>query len=281
MKDRFFAIFRASALDAQAGADFAPVHAAQPDGRESGFTLLEMLVAAALMVFLLSSLAAITARWMPAWKAGFALAQRADLIGLGLDRIAADLAAAEYISPGGQVKSLLFKGEEKSVTFVRSAIGPNAQAGLEIVRLAEVEDERGIVLVRSRAPFVPGISLDDLDSDAVEFTNPVVLMRPPLRISFAFAGPDRSWREIWTNGLQLPNAIRITVRKAGTDAVLPSSTATLINVNAPAEAARGPQAPGQQPPAPGQPSAPGQPPAPGAPGTPDQSPFPDQFPVGG
>jgi hypothetical protein len=37
----------------------------------------------------------------------------------------------------------------------------------------------------------------------------------------------------------LPNAVRVTVRNAMTDQILPVSTATLLNVNAPAECARG------------------------------------------
>src|SRR5207237_2998473 len=60
-----------------------------------GFTLLEALVAVALMGVLLATLATVTAQWMPRWKAGFDRVERADLLGLGLDRIVADLAAAE------------------------------------------------------------------------------------------------------------------------------------------------------------------------------------------
>ena len=81
--------------------------------------------------------------------------QSADLLGLGVDRIAADLAAAEYVSLGDSNARTFFAGTEFSVTFVRSAIGPNAAAGLEIVRLAETDDARGGVLVRARAPFAP------------------------------------------------------------------------------------------------------------------------------
>jgi len=92
----------------------------------------------------------VTAKWMPGWKAGFDRVQGADLLGLGLDRIAADLAAAEFVSLAGENARPLFDGTASSVTFVRSAIGPNASAGLEIVRLAETDDARGRVLVRDR-----------------------------------------------------------------------------------------------------------------------------------
>ncbi|MGH6813564.1 MAG: PulJ/GspJ family protein [Methylocella sp.] len=205
---------------------------------EGGFTLLEALVAIALMGFLLATLATVTAQWMPGWKAGFDRVQRADLLGLGLDRIVADLAAAEFVSPGGENPRPLFEGTPSSVTFVRSAIGPNASAGLEIVRLAETDDARGLVLVRDRVPFVP-VTAEALDTGELEFTNPIVLVRPPFHVSFAFAGRDRIWQETWHDVMQLPNAVRVTVRDAVTDQILPASTATLLNVNAPAECVRG------------------------------------------
>ncbi len=199
---------------------------------EGGFTLLEALVAVALMSMLLATLATVTAQWMPSWKAGFDRVQRADLLGLGLDRIAADLAAAEFVSLAGENAPPYFEGTPTSVTFVRSAIGPNALAGLEFVRLSETDDARGRVLVRTRVPFEP-VTAEALDDGTLEFTNPVPLVRPPFHISFAFAGGDRIWQETW-HDVKLPNAVRVTVRNAVTDQILPVSTATLLNVNAPA-----------------------------------------------
>ena len=128
----------------------------------------------------------------------------------------------------------IFAGTETSVTFVRSAIGPNAAAGLEIVRLGEDEDARGRVFVRSRAPFAP-VTANAVETGEVEFTNPIVLVRPPFRVSFAFASRDRVWKDSWQDVNQLPSAVRVTVRNATTDEILPISTATLIRVNAPAD----------------------------------------------
>ena len=67
-----------------------------------------------------------------------------------------------------------------------------------------------------------------METGAVEFTNPIVLVRPPFRVSFAFAGRDRVWKDSWQNVKQLPNAVRVTVRNASTGEILPVSTATLI-----------------------------------------------------
>jgi general secretion pathway protein J len=209
---------------------------------ESGFTLLEALVAVALMGVLLAMLATVTGHWMANWKTGFDRVQNADLLGLGVDRIAADLAAAEYVSLGGDDARTFFEGTESSVTFVRTAIGPNAAAGLEIVRLGEADDVRGRVLIRERAPFAL-VTAKALDAGEVEFTNPIVLMRPPFRVSFAFAGRDRVWQDNWQDGKRLPNAVRVTIRNNLTGEILPVSTATLISVNAPAECVQGTPAP--------------------------------------
>lgn len=213
----------------------APVVHLRP--AENGFTLLEALIAVGLMALLLATLATVTAQWMRGWKAGFDRTQGADLLGLGLDRIVADIGAAEFISPGQAETSPIFQGTDSSVTFVRSAIGPNALAGLEIVRLAEIDDARGRILVRTRTEFTPSVTAEAIAEGVIEFTNPVVLIRPPFRVSFAFAGPDRVWRETWFDASQLPDAVRITVRDGQTDEILPVSTAVLVNVNAPAACA--------------------------------------------
>ena len=201
---------------------------------ESGFTLLEALIALALTGVILTILASLTGHWMANWRRGFERVQSADLLGLGVDRIAADLASADFVSLGDNNARTYFAGTEISVTFVRSAIGPNAAAGLEIVQLGEDEDARGRVFVRSRAPFAP-VTANAVETGEVEFTNPIVLVRPPFRVSFAFASRDRVWKDSWQDVNQLPSAVRVTVRNATTDEILPISTATLIRVNAPAD----------------------------------------------
>src|SRR6266404_5126336 len=64
---------------------------------EAGFTLIETLVALALTGLVLSALANITSQWLPNWNRGMDRIQRSEAIGLALQRIGADLAAAEYV----------------------------------------------------------------------------------------------------------------------------------------------------------------------------------------
>jgi general secretion pathway protein J len=197
----------------------------------AGFTLLEALVATALMGMILAALATITAQWLPNWNRGMVRVQRNELVALGLDRLAGDLAAAEFISGSRETRKPFLDGASRSITFVRTALGPNAGPGLEIVRIAEVNSTEGPILVRTRAPFVP------LNNDRVEpiFTDPVILLRAPYQLSFSYAGADRNWRKEWRQQVQLPKAIKLTVRDNATQRILSISTATLIHRELPAE----------------------------------------------
>jgi general secretion pathway protein J len=194
----------------------------------AGFTLVEALVAMVLMGMVLASLATITAQWLPSWNRGFARVQNAEHLSLVLDRLAGDLAAAEFVTLNRSNPRPMFEGAELGVTFVRSAIGPNARGGLDIVQIAEMADRLGPVLVRARTPFVP--------ADKVEgpFTDPVVLLRPPYRITLSYAGADRAWKGTWSGARELPSAVRFTIRDGVSERTLLASTATVIHTQLPA-----------------------------------------------
>jgi general secretion pathway protein J len=200
----------------------------------AGFTLLEALIATALMGMILAALATITAQWLPNWNRGIVRVQRNEHVALGLERLVADLAAAEFIPAGRQTRQPLFDGADRSVTFVRTALGPNAGRGLEIVRVAEVSSERGPILVRMRASFMP-VTTAAVDRVQPVFGDPVVLLRAPYRLSFSYAGPDPAWRDTWRQQMQLPKAIKLTLRDSGTQWTLSVSTATQIHTELPAD----------------------------------------------
>jgi general secretion pathway protein J len=205
---------------------------------EAGFTLIEALVALALTGLVLSALATLTAQFLPSWNRGIDRIQRSELISMSMQRIAADLAAAEFIPPGGDDKNdkkrkPLFEGTPLSVTFVRTAIGPNAGIGLDVVRIGETTDSGRLVTVRTRAGFTP-LPQGASPSEQLRLTDPVVLLRAPLRLSFAYAGPDKVFHENWHDADTLPVAIRLTVRDAASEHVLAVSTVTPVHVDAPA-----------------------------------------------
>jgi len=167
---------------------------------------------------------------LPNWNYGIARAQRSEDVALGLARLTTDLAAAEYIPASRETRNPLFDGTNRSVIFVRTAVGPNTAEGLEIVRIEEINSDRDWVLVRTRAPFTPGI-----DRAQPAFTDPVVLLRGPFRILFSYAGTDRNWQDEWREQIQLPKAIKLSVQDAATQRTLSISTAVLVHVEAPME----------------------------------------------
>jgi general secretion pathway protein J len=197
----------------------------------AGFTLVEALAAMLLTGMILGSLVVVTGQWLPGWNHGVARLQRTELVALSLERLAGDLAAAEFIAPNRKTQHPLFEGGELFVTFVRTAIGPNTRGGLEVVRIAETADQRGPLLVRMRAPFVPS----ENSFDQFDFADPVMLLHAPYRLSFAYAARDKVWKAVWHDEELLPQAVRMTVRDAATDRALAISTAVVVHAELPAE----------------------------------------------
>jgi general secretion pathway protein J len=196
----------------------------------AGFTLIEALVATALMGVVLTSLASLAGQWLPNWNRGIARAQTSELIGIALDRLVGDIAASQYITASRDTKAPLFDGTPSGIIFVRSALGPNARPGLEIVRIAEFRDGNGTALVRSMAPFTP-LAMNGNTPILPPFADPIALLRSPYRVSFAYAGPDGVWKNAWQNALELPVVVRVTVREGDSDRPLSISTAAMIHVD--------------------------------------------------
>jgi len=204
---------------------------ANSDSRAAGFSLIEAMATLALTATIILALSSVAGQWLPNWRRGFVDLQRADLLGVGLERLVDDLSAAEYVTRSGGAPAPLFEGDASSVMFVRSAIGPDAYPHLEIVRMAEIKEDRGLAMVRTRARFAP--TAPRAPAQAIAFGDPVTLIRAPFHISFAYAGPDRVWLPSWKGREQLPEAVRISVRDTVANRVLAASTVARVRVTAP------------------------------------------------
>lgn len=201
--------------------------------RNAGFTLVEALVSTVLMGFIVATLVTITAQWLPNWNVGFTRLQHVQMLATGLDRLSDDLASALFVSVGPEDSPPLFNGQDSSVTFVRTTLTPNAVDGLQVVRIAEVNDDAGLALVRSTSTLPIGAGQTSV-SDTLSFIDPVVVIGPPYRVSFSYAGSDRLWRDGWQNQLILPRAVRIQIRNALTSELLAATTSILVRAELPA-----------------------------------------------
>jgi general secretion pathway protein J len=200
---------------------------------EAGFTLIEALLAILLVGIILGALATVTGQWLPNWSRGMLGLQRVERLAVGMQRMVSDVSGAEMIPTQEDPKTVFFDGTQHAVTFVRGAVGPNAQPGLEIISLAETVDDQGLAMIRQQAPFVP------MSPDArIRFVGPVVLVQAPFRVYFSYSGPDGIWQKDWQGQPQLPQRIQIDIRDTSTGRRTSFSEAGLVRVNASAECAR-------------------------------------------
>jgi general secretion pathway protein J len=195
----------------------------------AGFTLIEAMASVALTATTMLALGWVVGQWLPNWQHGFVALQGADLLSLALDRLGEDLSAAEWVTPWGDAPGPLFDGEASSVIFVRSAIGPNARQHLEVVRIAGGSDDRGRAVTRTVASFYP--TARGRPGLPFKFADPVALVRAPLQVTFAYAGPDRVWAQRWKDQERLPESIKITVRDPASRTLV-ASTAVRVKVTA-------------------------------------------------
>ena len=195
--------------------------------RSAGFSLIEILVAMTLAGLVLAAIATVTAKWLPAWQRGLGRVQQSELVALALDRMAADLSAAAFLPAVQGGTEPLFVGSSDRVVFVRDVLAPGAARGLEVVELAPVPDGRGSAMVRRTAPYAP-----QADGALPSFGAPVRLLRPPVSVSFSYAGRDGAWHAEWRGEEELPRAVRMVVREAGR--ATGASTSVTIRSDAPA-----------------------------------------------
>jgi len=201
-----------------------------PHDGEAGFTLIEMMIATVLMVFVLTALATITAQWLPNWNHGIQRVALDERFAYSLNRVVGDLSVAEFVPVNNTNKLPFFDGVELGVAFVRTAVGPNSHPGLEFVRFREVADVNGPALVREQATFTP------LGPGAqIRYSNPTVLIAAPFRVMFSYASVGGSWQPTWQKAVMLPAKIKVTVRDGVTQQQLAISTAALVHIDTPVD----------------------------------------------
>jgi general secretion pathway protein J len=166
------------------------------------------------------------------------------MVGITLQRLADDLADALPVPASASDMGPFFSGSEQSITFVRTALGPNAGPELDVVHLGETTDKAGLATVRSRTQFRP-MPPNASASNQFHFREPVVLLRAPYRLTFAYAGDDdEEWQSSWRDPSKLPSRIKLTVRDSSNGRAI--STVTSIHVQSPPQDDGNASVPGNQ-----------------------------------
>jgi prepilin-type N-terminal cleavage/methylation domain-containing protein len=176
--------------------------------RSEGFTLVEVLIALALVAGVLAVALGAARVGLAAWRQGEARAERlqhARTLTALLDQVVGS--AYPYRATAGDGGVLAFEGEPERLAFVTTVapVTPSAPIAFVAVRLAE---ENGALAIRqavlpAREPLAEGaLVLRDADVTA-------------LRLRYLRA-EDGSWNDRWTgaNAQTLPAAVEVTLTTA-------------------------------------------------------------------
>jgi general secretion pathway protein J len=176
--------------------------------RPGGFTLLELLVALAVMGMIALMLAGTTQYGIAAWRRTDAFAATAGELLLGRTILARDLARAypEWRIEGDGSPRVAFDGTADSMRFLAPAPDSMGGAGLARFSLAVGGDHGDRFLALAAG----------LELGTGETAPASVLLDRAVRIEFAYYGPPApgaapSWQEEWRARAELPMLVRVRV----------------------------------------------------------------------
>jgi general secretion pathway protein J len=188
-----------------------------PDARDSGFTLLEILVGLAISSLIMVGLTAAMQTIDRGWNRTTESVERQGTLATGYHVLAGDIARIERATAGdGDAPGFLFAGTASEAIYVLAERPGNNRAGLYWVRL-QVRDRDGVTeLVRMRAPF--GSARQNVSTLA--WADEVILMRGNFAVEMTYRSPRadlRTWSTSWPAGNRLPEQIKIEItdRKTG------------------------------------------------------------------
>ena len=115
----------------------------------------------------------------------------------------------------------MVEAREAEAVFVRAALGPNEGAGLEVVRLGELREEGGAGVVRARARYDPR---QDGGASRSAFADPVVLLRAPVGLAFAYGDGRGRWTDRWLGEEELPAVVRFVITDLQRGSVVTGAT---------------------------------------------------------
>lgn len=197
--------------------------------RQSGFTLLELLVYLALAASILAALASGTYIVKRGAVSVMTAGDRIEMLDLGLQAFADDIARIERISIGSaETPRYLFTGTPEQLIYVLADRPRPTASPLMIARLSIRAGRHDTALIRERA----ACGGADVDLSTTRWTDATTLIRGPFHMTFSYRGlrnRDTGWMAQWSDTRRLPEQVRLSVRNGRTGKnVIPPLTAALM-----------------------------------------------------
>lgn len=188
----------------------------KPDGGESGFTLLEIMVGLLISSLIMVSLSMAIGNINRGFDQATASLERQGTIATGLHVMAQDLSRIERPVDNPETPArFLFTGKPDEIIYVMAERPGSNPAGLYWVRLQVRAAEGATELVRMRAPFRPG----NADPSTIAWGDEVVLIRGNMGFRFSYRAPRaklRTWASSWEARNMLPGQIMIELSDIAT-----------------------------------------------------------------
>jgi len=188
-------------------------------GKETGFTLLELLVSMTILSIMMTLLFNGLQLGIRTWDAVSDASQRTQDVYFAQQFIRRHLEEAQPVTldPANGQQQLVFSGNANSLRFV--GLMPNylGNGGLHLINLEIVDQDKGKQLIL-RYELFQGNGWEDYSD---EEASSVVLLENLEDAEFAFtpAGSSKqtgSWKKRWDGSKEFPRLIRFRIRSTGT-----------------------------------------------------------------
>jgi prepilin-type N-terminal cleavage/methylation domain-containing protein len=160
----------------------------------AGFTLIEALVSLAIAAVLLSGVAMVAAQALRNWNRGHTVIAAMEMLTTGLARLGADLSLSLPMRPPGS--------DEANMMFVAATGFGAGNRGVELLTVSVDPDPDGVAVTRKRGP---------VQSLATVLSDPVVLMRGRMKVSFAYVDAKGLKSPTWVDKDVLPSAVEVQI----------------------------------------------------------------------
>jgi general secretion pathway protein J len=189
----------------------------------SGFTLIETMVALAIAAAVFAVIAEFAGRTLHNWNRGGSTIAAMEMLTRGLGRLGTDLSKALPMSPPGTDGSTVyFIGDATHILFTAATGFGVGDRGLELLNINAVADGDDFQLIRSRAPVA---------NPPPQFRDPVVLLRGRMSVRFAYRDKNGNTLDSWTKKAELPSAVTVALFGANGAPIFPAAVVLPVPVN--------------------------------------------------